>query len=144
MKTVDKSLVTDIVKVKLGVDTPSEPLLKTTVDEIEQTILNYCNINEIPKELTYTFANMVVDLFRYEDEFIKATTVSVEGEEEEAEPDVNTGNINSIRVGDTTITFGSGSDTSIYNKNLRSHQANLDTVVLDYESQLKKFRRLVW
>ena len=102
------------------------------------------NVNEIPKELTYTFANMVVDLFRYEDEFIKATTVSVEGEEEEAEPDVNTGNINSIRVGDTTITFGSGSDTSIYNKNLRSHQANLDTVVLDYESQLKKFRRLVW
>lgn len=144
MKTVDKSLVTDIVKVKLGADTPSEPLLKITVDEIEQTILNYCNINEIPKELTYTFANMVVDLFRYEDEFIKATTVFVEGEEEEAEPDVNTGNINSIRVGDTTITFGSGSDTSIYNKNLRSHQANLDTVVLDYESQLKKFRRLVW
>lgn len=144
MKTVDKSLVTDIVKVKLGADTPSEPLLKITVDEIEQTILNYCNINEIPKELTYTFANMVVDLFRYEDEFIKATTVPVEGEEEEAKPDVNTGNINSIRVGDTTITFGSGSDTSIYNKNLRSHQANLDTVVLDYESQLKKFRRLVW
>lgn len=144
MKIVDKSLVMDIVKVKLGADTPSEPLLKITVDEIEQTILNYCNINEIPKELTYTFANMVVDLFRYEDEFIKSTTVSVEGEEEEAEPDVNTGNINSIRVGDTTITFGSGSDTSIYNKNLRSHQANLDTVVLDYESQLKKFRRLVW
>ena len=144
MKTVDKSLVTDIVKVKLGADTPSEPLLKITVDEIEQTILNYCNINEIPKELTYTFANMVVDLFRYEDEFIKATTISAEGEEEEVEPDVNTGNINSIRVGDTTITFGSGSDTSIYNKNLRSHQANLDTVVLDYESQLKKFRRLVW
>lgn len=144
MKIVDKSLVMDIVKVKLGADTPSEPLLKITVDEIEQTILNYCNINEIPKELTYTFANMVVDLFRYEDEFIKATTVPVEGEEEEAEPDVNTGNINSIRVGDTTITFGSGSDTSIYNKNLRSHQANLDTVVLDYESQLKKFRRLVW
>lgn len=144
MKIVDKSLVMDIVKVKLGADTPSEPLLKITVDEIEQTILNYCNINEIPKELTYTFANMVVDLFRYEYEFIKATTVSVEGEEEEAEPDVNTGNINSIRVGDTTITFGSGSDTSIYNKNLRSHQANLDTVVLDYESQLKKFRRLVW
>lgn len=144
MKIVDKSLVMDIVKVKLGADTPSEPLLKITVDEIEQTILNYCNINEIPKELTYTFANMVVDLFRYEDEFIKATTVSVEDEEEEAEPDVNTGNINSIRVGDTTITFGSGSDTSIYNKNLRSHQANLDTVVLDYESQLKKFRRLVW
>lgn len=144
MKIVDKSLVMDIVKVKLGADTPSEPLLKITVDEIEQTILNYCNINEIPKELTYTFANMVVDLFRYEDEFIKATTVSVEGEEKEAEPDVNTGNINSIRVGDTTITFGSGSDTSIYNKNLRSHQANLDTVVLDYESQLKKFRRLVW
>lgn len=34
MKTVDKSLVTDIVKVKLGADTPSEPLLKTTVSKL--------------------------------------------------------------------------------------------------------------
>ena len=52
--------------------------------------------------------------------------------------------MNSIRVGDTTITFGSGSDTMVYNKNMRSHQANLDDVILNYKAQLKKFRRMVW
>ena len=36
----------------------SEPLLKITVDEIEQTILNYCNINEIPKELTLSLIHI--------------------------------------------------------------------------------------
>ena len=49
MKTVDKSLVTDIVKVKLGADTPSEPLLNLTIDEVEQEIKNFCNIKEVYK-----------------------------------------------------------------------------------------------
>lgn len=75
MKIVDKSLVTDIVKVKLGADTPSEPLLKITVDEIEQTILNYCNINEIPKELTYTSTETVVAFINSSSYLNKSTTI---------------------------------------------------------------------
>lgn len=144
MITIDKGLIADIVKTQLGVDTPSEPLLNLTIDEVEQEIKNFCNIREVPRELTYTFANIVVDLFRYRQEFINATKKPVEGEEEDDDITINEGNMNSIRVGDTTITFGSGSDTMVYNKNMRSHQANLDDVILNYKAQLKKFRRMVW
>lgn len=144
MITVDKDLIADIVKTQLGVDTPSEPLLNLTIDEVEQEIKNFCNIKEVPQELTYTFANIVVDLFRYRQEFINVTKKPVEGEEEDDDITINEGNMNSIRVGDTTITFGSGSDTMVYNKNMRSHQANLDDVILNYKAQLKKFRRMVW
>lgn len=144
MITVNKGLIADIVKTQLGVDTPSEPLLNLTIDEVEQEIKNFCNIKEVPRELTYTFANIVVDLFRYRQEFINTTKKPVEGEEEDDDITINEGNMNSIRVGDTTITFGSGSDTMVYNKNMRSHQANLDDVILNYKAQLKKFRRMVW
>lgn len=144
MITVDKGLIADIVKTQLGVDTPSEPLLNLTIDEVEQEIKNFCNIKEVPQELTHTFANIVVDLFRYRQEFINVTKKPVEGEEEDDDITINEGNMNSIRVGDTTITFGSGSDTMVYNKNMRSHQANLDDVILNYKAQLKKFRRMVW
>ena len=144
MITVDKGLIADIVKTQLGVDTPSEPLLNLTIDEVEQEIKNFCNIKEVPQELTYTFANIVVDLFRDRQEFINVTKKPVEGEEEDDDITINEGNMNSIRVGDTTITFGSGSDTMVYNKNMRSHQANLDDVILNYKAQLKKFRRMVW
>lgn len=144
MITVDKGLIADIVKTQLGVDTPSEPLLNLTIDEVEQEIKNFCNIKEVPQELTYTFANIVVDLFRYRQEFINVTKKPVEGEEEDDDITINEGNMNSIRVGDTTITFGSGSDTMVYNKNMRSHQANLDDVILNYKAQLKKFRRMLW
>lgn len=144
MITVNKGLIADIVKTQLGVDTPSEPLLNLTIDEVEQEIKNFCNIKEVPQELTYTFANIVVDLFRYRQEFINTTKKPVEGEEEDDDITINEGNMNSIRVGDTTITFGSGSDTMVYNKNMRSHQANLDDVILNYKAQLKKFRRMVW
>lgn len=144
MITIDKGLIADIVKTQLGVDTPSEPLLNLTIDEVEQEIKNFCNIKEVPRELIYTFANIVVDLFRYRQEFINATKKLVEGEEDDDDITINEGNMNSIRVGDTTITFGSGSDTMVYNKNMRSHQANLDDVILNYKAQLKKFRRMVW
>ena len=144
MITVDKGLIADIVKTQLGVDTPSEPLLNLTIDEVEQEIKNFCNIKEVPRELTYTFAHIVVDLFRYRQEFINATKKPGEGEEDDDDITINEGNMNSIRVGDTTITFGSGSDTMVYNKNMRSHQANLDDVILNYKAQLKKFRRMVW
>ena len=56
---VDKNMVKQIVKTKLGVDSPSDALLDINIDEIEQAILNYCNIDIVPKQLMYTFANMV-------------------------------------------------------------------------------------
>lgn len=137
----DRSLVIEIIKTKLGLDTPSEPLLNFNIDEVEQFIKNYCNIDYVPKELTYTLVNMVCDLYTYNNQVVldaKATA------EEDTDISVSPTGVNSIRVGNTTVTFGSGSDTEARNRALRSHVADLDGLLMNYKSQLNKFRRMVW
>lgn len=140
-ESADKQLIKDIIKAKLGIDTPSETLLNYNVDEIEQTIKNYCNLDYVPKELTYTFVNMVCDLNTYDSQVVQDNTPSEDGNEDIS---ISSSGVNSVRVGNTTISFGSGSDTSTRNRALRSHQANLDQLILDYKAQLNKFRKMVW
>ena len=140
-ESADKQLIKDIIKAKLGIDTPSEPLLNYNIDEIEQTIKNYCNLDYVPKELTYTFVNMVCDLNTYDSQVVQDNTPSEDGNEDIS---ISSSGVNSVRVGNTTISFGSGSDTSTRNRALRSHQANLDQLIRDYKSQLNKFRKMVW
>lgn len=139
---VDKNMVKQIVKTKLGVDSPSDALLDINIDEIEQAILNYCNIDIVPKQLMYTFANMVCDINTYDSQVVKDNTPATE--ESEGDIEIPASGINSVRVGNTTVTFGSGSDTSVRNRALRSHEADLDSLILNYKAQLNKFRRMVW
>lgn len=139
---VDKKLVKQIVQTKLGVDSPSDALLDINIDEIEQAILNYCNIDVVPKQLMYTFANMVCDINTYDSQVVKDNTPATE--ETSGDIEIPASGINSVRVGNTTVTFGSGSDTSIRNRALRSHEADLDSLILNYKAQLNKFRRMVW
>lgn len=139
---VDKKLVKQIVKTKLGVDSPSDALLDINIDEIEQVILNYCNIDVVPKQLMYTFANMVCDINTYDSQVVKDNTPATE--ETSGDIEIPASGINSVRVGNTTVTFGSGSDTSTRNRALRSHEADLDSLILNYKAQLNKFRRMVW
>lgn len=141
-EVVDKQLVLEIVKTKLGVDTPPESLLNINIDEVEQAIMNYCNIKAVPKALTYTFANMVCDIHTYDNQVVKDNAPEIE--DSGIDLDISTSGINSVRVGNTTVSFGSGSDTSSRNKALRSHQANLDSLLLNYKEQLNKFRKMVW
>ena len=135
-------MVKQIVKTKLGVDSPSDALLDINIDEIEQAILNYCNIDVVPKQLMYTFANMVCDINTYDSQVVKDNTPATE--ESEGDIEIPASGINSVRVGNTTVTFGSGSDTSVRNRALRSHEADLDSLILNYKAQLNKFRRMVW
>lgn len=137
----DRSLVIEIIKIKLGLDAPSEPLLNYNIDEMEQVIKNYCNIDYVPEELTYTLVNMVCDLYTYHNQVVADTKAS---KDEDADVSVSPTGVNSIRVGNTTVTFGSGSDTESRNRALRSHVPDLDTFLLNYKSQLNKFRKMVW
>ena len=84
---------------------------------------------------------MVCDLNTYDSQVVQDNTPSEDGNEDIS---ISSSGVNSVRVGNTTISFGSGSDTSTRNRALRSHQANLDQLILDYKSQLNKFRKMVW
>lgn len=128
--------VLEIVQAKLGESGASlSPLsLELAIAEVEQAIKNYCSISSVPDALRFTWANMAVDLLRYE-------LASSEGPNEDEEVDMN--GVSSIRMGDTTINLGGGANSS-YGRAINSHKANLDDIVMNHREQLHKFRRMVW
>lgn len=128
--------VLEIVQAKLGESGASLSLLslELAIAEVEQAIKNYCSISSVPDALRFTWANMAVDLLRYE-------LASSEGPNEDEEVDMN--GVSSIRMGDTTINLGGGANSS-YGRAINSHKANLDDIVMNHREQLHKFRRMVW
>lgn len=105
--------------------------------EVEQAIKNYCNIeiDEIlPQELMFVHANMTVDLIKY-------TYISNSSGEDD---NIDTSQISSIKMGDTTVQIGSASSNNTRTTTLRSHRPNLDEIVMNYKQQLNRFRKMVW
>lgn len=105
------------------------------IDETEQVIKNYCNINLVPAGLNFTWANMAVDLLKY-------TYASNSADTSSAEPD--SAEVSSVKIGDTQIQLGGASTTNQRAAALRSHTAMLDSITMNYKEQLNKFRRMVW
>lgn len=116
--------VIDIVKSKLPEPLPSDEKLNDFIKEVEQSILNYCNIRHVPKQLAYTQANMMIDLLNREESRFQA------GNEDEKRT------VTSIKEGDVTVQFGkAGVPTS---------EQSMEFILFNYADQLKRFRRLRW
>lgn len=102
---------------------------QVAIEEVEQAIKNYCNIDKVPEELKFVVANMAVDLIRYE----QAAKDALE--------EISPTDISSIKIGDTSINLGKSSTTdSVHSRRI----SNVNKVVLNYTDQLNKFRRMVW
>lgn len=99
------------------------------VQECEQVILNYCQIEEVPAPLKYTIANMSIDLFNFDSSKKSGDGTSIHGD------------ITSIKIGDTTTSFGTISGSSDRNI-INSHKADLDDLLLNYRQQLNQFRKM--
>ena len=125
---------------------PNADQLQMLVEEVELSILNYCNIAEVPDALKFVWANMVVDYWRYLCELASSN----ESSESETEPGSSTTAtmVTSIREGDTQISFSadpkSSSSNTSYVGNARTMSGVLDSIVLNYNDSLNKFRRIVW
>lgn len=105
------------------------------IEETEQAIKNYCNIDQVPEALNFTWANLSVDLIKYQN--------AVDNPSTDLES-VNLSDVSAIKVGDTNISLQGGNAGSERNRTLKSHQANLDLLLMNYREQLNKFRRMVW
>lgn len=106
--------VQEIVLSKLKLSTITIDI-EMAIEEIETKIRNYCNISEgeqLPKGLIFTQANMVVDLIKNDS------------------PDIADKTVKSVSMGDTSYTF------DISNKN------SIEKITLNYEADLKAYRRL--
>ena len=98
-------------------DSSKDTILQFTIDNVEEIILGFCNVDEVPKGLFNTELRMAMDLYRNENL----------GSEESA-----LGSISSISRGDTTTSF-------------RSNATEFkDSLLKDYKGKLLKYWKLVW
>ena len=113
--------ILEIVKAKLPDPKPADVLLEMDIEEVGQSIKIYCNRTDIPKELRFAHANMVVD-------FINGNNRRSDPEQQSA--------VASIREGDTTVQYGAAK--------VDSRERATEQLLFDYAKQLNKFRKLRW
>ena len=126
--------VNEIVRAKIKNEAITELDIQLAVSEVEEVIKNYCNIDTIPDALKFTWANMSVDLVRYQYESNISADDVLAG--------IDASDISNLKIGDTQIALqGNNSERG---KTLKSHRPNLDQIVMNNKQQLNRFRRMVW
>lgn len=101
-----------------GDDTSQDIPLQFVIDDVTEAILNYCNLKELPPGLESTGYRMAMDLYR--GEAVGEAAVPVE--------------VTSVSEGDTSTSFGvSGAYAALQGGLLK-----------DYQTQLNRYRKLVW
>lgn len=105
------------------------------VKEVEQTILNYCQIPRVPPQLNFVWANMTVDLILY--------SIEMNNKPEDPLDGLDVSDLSSIKVGDTSVYIGDKYRSNLRSRILQTHNANLDELVMGYTKQLNQFRRIL-
>ncbi|MCX8045505.1 hypothetical protein [Anoxybacillus sp. EFIL] len=111
--------VLDIVKAKLD-NPPPDDRLAVYIDEVGQAIKTFCNRDDIPDELRYVHANMVVDFV---------------GLKQKNAPDAEP-TVQSIKEGDVQVTFTAHEESQ--------GEIEVESIVHSYKSALYKFRKMRW
>lgn len=105
------------------------------VKEVEQSILNYCQIPRVPPQLNYVWANMAVDLILY--------LIEINNKPEDPLDALDVSDLSSVKVGDTSVYVGDKYRSNMRSRILQTHNANLDEIVMNYTKQLNQFRRIL-
>ncbi|MDQ0175994.1 hypothetical protein J2S08_001830 [Bacillus chungangensis] len=115
-----------IVKRRLKLqDNSLDDLIFDYIEQVEWKIKLYCNISKVPEALKRMWASITIDLLR------------VEHPNEEAIANSVSESMASVKLGDTSISYGSKG-----NEVTSTSKATLDDVVLNYRHELNRFRRL--
>ena len=105
------------------------------VKEVEQSILNYCQIPRVPPQLHYVWANMSVDLILY--------FIEINNTPEDPLDGLDVSDLSSVKVGDPSVYIGDKYRSNQRSRTLQSHDVNLDEIVMGYTKQLNQFRRIL-
>ena len=104
------------------------------IQEVEQTILNYCQIPRVPQALHFVWANMSVDLILY--------LIEMNNIPEDPLDALDVSDLSSVKIGDTSVFVGDKYRSNMRSRILQTHNANLDELVMNYTKQLNQFRRI--
>lgn len=125
---ITASDVWPIIKTRLGlIDDTLQPLIATYIAEIERRIKHFCNISQLPDDLLFVWASMVIDAVRVDLPNVGEIDDTVGGQG------------SNIKVGDTSVS-GGGSGGGLTN----TSKAVIDQVVFDYRADLHHYRRMRW
>lgn len=120
---IDSADVLELIKIRLGfTDVSLDALLNSYIPEMEQRILNYCNVDAVPDGLKFVWASMVIDVLKVEQSTLPQVQTAL-------------GNSVEVTVGDTTTKTKPGSAPS---------KSVIDAVVLNYRVDLNRYRELRW
>ncbi len=97
-------------------DPGQDGILQFVMDDVEETILNYCHLDELPAGLKNTACRMAVDLYRYDRPGEGSAPVAV----------------SSVSEGDTSTSFTSAAG------------ALQGGILKNYRAQLNSYRKLRW
>lgn len=97
-------------------DTSQQAVLEFVMDDVTETILNYCNLETLPKGLENLAYRMAVDIYRHDRPGVADIPQAV----------------TAISEGDTSTSFTSAAD------------ALAGGILKDYQGQLNRFRKLRW
>jgi hypothetical protein len=115
-----------VVKTRLQIaDTGQDALINSYIPEIGDRILNYCNQDEVPDGLKYTWASMVIDVLRIEQPQMDAI-------------ENTSGTGTSVKIGDTTVAPAKSDGVSNTSKSV------IDQVAANYRIDLGRYRKLRW
>jgi hypothetical protein len=105
------------LKLLLGItDESKNDLLQFCLDDVTESVLNYCNLTALPTGLENTAYRMAMELYRNENFGSTAA---------------DNGIIASKSAGDTSVSFRVNTDYT-------------ESLLKDYQKQLNKYRRLSW
>jgi len=126
--------VFEIVSAKLNNEAITELDINIAIDEVGEEIKNYCNIDIIPDGLRYTWANMAIDLAKYQYEVNNPVDDILDA--------LDATDVSTLKIGDTQIALGGNNSERA--TALKSHKPNLDQILMNYKAQLNRYRRMVW
>ena len=130
------TLVINKLKAKNKYDEQSHTVdvISSYVDEVVQTVKNYCQIPGIYFAMRYIVTNMCTDYVIYDTELAKdVANINL---------DADPADLSSVKIGDVTVGLGDKYRSNMRKTVLNAHTYDLDSILLDYKSQLNRFRRI--
>ena len=123
----------------LGVELPGSDAMPVLVAAVGKAIRNFCNRDDIPRELESVWAGMVVDYVRW------ASAVKKQNDPSGSVTSTAGARISAITELSVSAQF-SDDTTSQAAQAASAHSvaSGVDGIIMDYRDQLYRFRKMTW
>ena len=123
----------------IGDDVPDSATLDIPVTATGRAIRNFCNRDDIPKELESVWASMVTDYVRW------AAAVKKQSDSSGSEASTAGARISSINELSVSAQFTDDTTSqSAQAASAHSVASSVDGIIMDYKDQLYRFRKMTW